>query len=247
MKRIFYMLYVGGAIVSVAAFCAGPLLAYFEVLEPIQGFGLFALGNLLGLLVGVCGVGAVLRRGLRRHLVMPLLGALPGAFLVYSIVTGLDHPPINDISTELNYPPTFENAGRLPENAGRDMSFPKEFREAIRTHYPTVNTLAMTQDMDTVFERAMAKARDSEGWEITSVVISPNQSSFEGIVESKLFRFRDDIVVRVTSVGGGGCVVDMRSKSRAGKGDLGANAQRIKDFFTTLQAKSKLTPPTNKV
>lgn len=240
MKGFFYLLYIGAAVVSVASFCAGPLLAYFEVLQPIQGFGIFALGNLLGLAVGVGGVGAVLRRGPRRPLVLPLAGALPGVFLVYSVVTGLDYPPINDISTELNYPPAFENAAAIPENVGRDMSFPDEFKEPIRKSYPALSTLAITQDVDTVFERAMAEARNSEGWEITSIVINREHSSFEGVVESKIFHFKDDFIVRVTPVEGGGSVIDMRSKSRDGKGDLGANAQRIQDFFTKLDVKPKL-------
>jgi uncharacterized protein (DUF1499 family) len=33
----------------------------------------------------------------------------------------------------------------------------------------------------------------------------------------------------------GGSRIDMRSKSRDGRGDIGANAQRIRDFFATLQ------------
>jgi uncharacterized protein (DUF1499 family) len=33
---------------------------------------------------------------------------------------------------------------------------------------------------------------------------------------------------------GGGAIVDVRSKSRDGRGDLGANAARIRDFAETL-------------
>jgi len=39
----------------------------------------------------------------------------------------------------------------------------------------------------------------------------------------------DDISVRVRE-SGGGAVVDIRSKSRDGKGDMGANAARIRAF-----------------
>ena len=43
---------------------------------------------------------------------------------------------------------------------------------------------------------------------------------------TRLFRFVDDVVIRVRPRGAGS-VVDLRSNSRVGGGDLGANAERI--------------------
>ena len=45
---------------------------------------------------------------------------------------------------------------------------------------------------------------------------------------------QDDFVVEVRPQDGGS-VVQMRSKSRDGKGDVGANAARIKAFFEKLR------------
>ncbi|MBC7505868.1 MAG: DUF1499 domain-containing protein, partial [Sandarakinorhabdus sp.] len=47
--------------------------------------------------------------------------------------------------------------------------------------------------------------------------------------------FKDDVVIRLTPAGTG-TRVDMRSKSRVGKGDLGVNAKRINDFLDALKA-----------
>jgi uncharacterized protein (DUF1499 family) len=53
------------------------------------------------------------------------------------------------------------------------------------------------------------------------------------MVETAFFKFKDDVIVRLTPVDGG-TQVDMRSASRVGQSDLGANAARIEDFFDAL-------------
>ncbi|NIN34131.1 MAG: DUF1499 domain-containing protein, partial [Gammaproteobacteria bacterium] len=59
-----------------------------------------------------------------------------------------------------------------------------------------------------------------------------------GIIEaydtSRIFGFVDDIVIRVSRQGSGSRV-DIRSVSRLGKGDLGANALRISHFINTFR------------
>ena len=55
-----------------------------------------------------------------------------------------------------------------------------------------------------------------------------------GLVEATAttfwFGFKDDIVVRVVG-DGEGSKIDLRSMSRVGQSDVGANAARITDFF----------------
>ena len=48
-----------------------------------------------------------------------------------------------------------------------------------------------------------------------------------------IFRFVDDIAIRVRPTASG-TVVDVRSKSRDGRGDLGANAERIRAFTSAF-------------
>ena len=56
-----------------------------------------------------------------------------------------------------------------------------------------------------------------------------------GLIEAtdttSIFRFVDDIVIRIRPLGPNLTVLDIRSKSREGKGDLGANAARIERFL----------------
>jgi uncharacterized protein (DUF1499 family) len=48
------------------------------------------------------------------------------------------------------------------------------------------------------------------------------------------FGFQDDIVIRVETTSAGS-VVDLRSASRVGRGDLGANAARIGSFIAAFE------------
>ena len=55
----------------------------------------------------------------------------------------------------------------------------------------------------------------------------------EATETTRWFGFTDDIVIRLTPWGAG-TRVDVRSASRAGAGDLGRNASRIRRFLDEL-------------
>jgi len=66
------------------------------------------------------------------------------------------------------------------------------------------------------------------------ILVARNAGALEAVATSRLFGFQDDIVVRVRPEGEGGSRVDVRSKSRDGKGDRGVNAARIRSFMAEL-------------
>ena len=70
------------------------------------------------------------------------------------------------------------------------------------------------------------------GWTILRT--DPQRWIFEATDETTIFRFVDDISVRVRK-DADGSAVDIRSKSRDGQGDLGANAKRIRAFEARLE------------
>ena len=75
-------------------------------------------------------------------------------------------------------------------------------------------------------------AAEALGWKLT--VQDRATGTFEAVDVTSVFGFIDDIAVRVRE-DGGEAVVDVRSKSRDGKGDMGANAARIRAFRDALQ------------
>ncbi len=64
--------------------------------------------------------------------------------------------------------------------------------------------------------------------------VDPETGRVEARDMSLVFRFVDDVVVRVRP-GTSGSVVDIRSRSRDGRGDLGINAARIRALSDALK------------
>lgn len=217
----------------------GVLAANLGLVAPMTGFTLFAAGALLGGLLSViaCLLGVFLSRGGRdpEGRTRSLTGLAIGLGLLIVVLgagaAGRGAPPINDITTDLENPPAFASDLVVPEYRGRDMSYPMEFVPIVEAAYPDLEPLRLEVPPDQAFDRAIAAA-ESLGWKI--VARSDGEGLFDAQDESALFRFVDDIAVRVTA-DDGGSRIDVRSKSRDGRGDLGANAARIRAFFEEIR------------
>jgi uncharacterized protein (DUF1499 family) len=140
-------------------------------------------------------------------------------------------PPARDcilrgITTDPDDPPPFAAAAREPANQGRDLSYPPSFAAEQRRAYPDVRPLLLPQPPGEAFVRAQ-RAAGELGWKTT--YSDPAAGVFEAQQVSPTFLFVDDIVVRVRPESEGSRI-DVRSKSRDGKGDLGVNAKRIRAF-----------------
>jgi len=221
-------------IAAVFLFVLGPLGAHYGVLPSIVGFLLFVLGGVIGLLNSFAAVVALRRGGGRRAIAAIVLSEVPGLLLIYASARGFGKPAINDITTDLAEPPNLVQAQTQPGNSGRDMVYPESFKEIVRAGYPDLKPLELKEPSDAVFARAVRLAQQHPGWVVTYV--NGTRRIFEGVATSDLFRFHDDFVVRVRPAEGGGSIVDMRSKSRDGKGDLGANAERIRGFLASIES-----------
>ena len=222
-------------IAAAVAFVLGPTVAFLGIASPMTGFGVFGLAGLLALVTIVLGLVTAARAGMAAA--GPSLGLGIGLVVAFLVVAmpGCGVPRINDITTSPTAPPEFERAGSLPGNEGRDMSYPGEsFAAQQRDAYPDLAPLRLDAAPAEAFASVERVARDTPRWEITR--IDSEQRQLEGVATSRVFRFRDDFIVAVEAADGGGSVVQMRSKSRDGKSDLGANAARIQSFFERLQA-----------
>ena len=134
-------------------------------------------------------------------------------------------PLINDISTDLDEPPQFADSEARP--------LPGKVTAAIRKHYADLGPLHLSVDEDAAFRLVLEAAERMARWKLS--VIDREARILEGFAVTSLLRFRDDFVVRVRA-DGNSSRVDMRSRSRAGKGDFGANAARIGSFFDQVRA-----------
>ncbi|MEE9433480.1 MAG: DUF1499 domain-containing protein [Sphingorhabdus sp.] len=151
-------------------------------------------------------------------------------------------PRIHDISTDLADPPAFQvlklredNLDNIPGADADDMRglSPLQRWDVIHKEaYGDIDSVRINQPVNEVMAKAerLAKAR---GWDIA--VFVPEQGRLEATETSALFRFKDDVVLRVRPTENGtGSIIDMRSISRVGQSDLGVNAKRVKAFLADL-------------
>jgi uncharacterized protein (DUF1499 family) len=225
------------ALVAVALLVVGPLLSFLGLIPGLTAMLLFASAAPVGFVAIVVGIITAVRGRVAPGLTAVALGMLALLGVLIPAIAGGGKPPINDISTDLQDVPVFTQAGTLPENAGRDLGYPEAFKPVVGSAYPELKSLKLSESPDAVFARAVALARAQPGWTVTHM--DAQGRTLEGVAESRLFRFRDDFVVRVRPEEGGGTRVDMRSKSRVGRGDLGANATRIHTFLQALAGSAR--------
>lgn len=216
------------------------------LLAPIAAFSAFSIGVLLCVpALLVLALGLLLSRGSGGALAA---GRAWGAFAAAAIVFGASWlsfqqtrvegaPPIHDISTDLEDPPRFDEIvpRRAADGAANPPEYPGEtFADQQREAFPDLVTLERAEAPDEVFAAAADVAREL-GWEV--VAADPASGQIEATATTGWFRFRDDVVIRVSADDDGGSEVDVRSKSRVGQGDMGANAARIRRFIAALEAR----------
>ncbi|HVS15358.1 MAG TPA: DUF1499 domain-containing protein [Thermoanaerobaculia bacterium] len=217
-------------------FVLGVVAARFSWLPPLPAF-LLAIGvglvlcGALALVFGIVGIVRTLPATHRTGAPQAWAGALMGAGMLLSLY--LLSPaggtvPIHDISTDLSDPPRYDALARASANRDRDLSYPHgpaDTAELQREHYPDIVTIDVNRPPAETLARVEDAAR-ALGW--TMVEVDEASGRIEAYDTTSLFRFVDDVVVRVRPADGGGSLVDVRSTSRVGQSDLGANAERIR-------------------
>jgi len=73
------------------------------------------------------------------------------------------------------------------------------------------------------------------GWEVVDANLDDGR--VEATDTTRWFGFKDDVVIRLESGLADSTVLDMRSKSRVGRSDIGVNANRIRTFTAALNEK----------
>lgn len=167
----------------------------------------------------------------RRAIGARALLTLPGALLFLAIAGGGNYPPIHDISTDLEDPLVFSAAPQQRGASANSLETAPETVEQQRAGYPDLQTLQTETSYDAVFDAVVQTATEL-GWEI--YLQDRNAGVIEAVATTAIMGFKDDVIVRVRT-NADGSLVDVRSVSRVGLSDLGANAQRIRDFQQALR------------
>jgi hypothetical protein len=229
------------AVVLLLILVTGPLGYKYSVvpLEPslislLIAFAGGALVFLVGLVYLVIAMQSDL--GVNRNLVIVsmILGLLPVGIMGPQMVAAADVPPIHDLTTDTANPPEFVAIVSLRMNApngyeyGVSEAWPAEKLGAITIEaYPGLKPIKSDLSVADAVDRTEAILQ-SMGLQI--VAVDKDAGLVEATATTFWFGFKDDMVVRVVG-DGEGSKIDLRSMSRVGQSDVGANAARIVDFF----------------
>lgn len=215
---------------AAAAVVVGPLLGWARLASAELAFRIYGIGGILALVAGVSAlIQAARGRGFGQGRVAALVAAM---IFIATLGAGGSGPMTNDFTTNLADPPSFENALTIAANQGRDMAHKAEDAEIQREWYPDLAPLTLPIPSSEAFGLALSVARDMPTW--TVVWDDSSSGRIEAVAETRVFGFRDDVAIRVSDADGGS-VIDVRSKSRDGKGDLGANEARIRAYLDAVR------------
>lgn len=231
-----------------------PNLAWFAFVVTVLAALMIRLGRIeyepgfvaIGLGVGMALIAVVLslmafvriwqegRRGLGLAIKGLFLAALVLGYPAYMGLKAVILPPITDVSTDTEDPPAFSRSrvaldardGRVPPEV------PPEDRELQREAYVQIAPLTLDIPPEEAFP-LVQKAAENLGWQIIEAVPPGGRSGvgrLEAVDRSLILKIPADITVRIRPRVDG-ARIDIRSASRMGHHDLGANAARVRKFL----------------
>ena len=212
---------------ALATFAAALIFAGLAVLLALASFvviwrqGLDGLGRAtLGLFVGL------------------LLLAYP-AYLGYR-ATHL--PAIYDVTTDPANPPRYDVLARLRPR-GRTNYPGGSTADLQRAAYPEIVPLQLNLPPRTAYDAALTLITKRKWLVVDSrpPAAGRREGTIEAVARTPIMGFRDDIVIRMTPLGQG-ARVDIRSASRYGSHDFGANAARVRALLEEIDETAGSAP-----
>ena len=200
----------------------------FQLWDYRLGFTLLAWAAYTAIAGGLVSATALAIPAVRRRgMLMPMLALVVALAVLYGPLEfrrqARAFPPINDITTDTENPPRYMTQSRPYPGA--------DFARQQRAAYPDLLPVLMPAPPAVAFKKAVAAA-EAMGWEVVGVDAAAG--TIEAVDTTKFFGFKDDIAIRVTATADGS-KIDIRSKSRVGRGDVGTNAQRIRAYSERLK------------
>ncbi len=136
--------------------------------------------------------------------------------------------PLHDITTNVADPPEFTAALKNRSRSMNSLQYAgKSIADMQRLAYPDLKPIRITKAPEQVFDLAK-NVVVTLGWKILAE--SKSLLCIEAIDTTRIFRFKDDIIIRIKA-DENGSILDIRSVSRFGTSDFGANAKRTRHFI----------------
>ncbi|WP_157673921.1 DUF1499 domain-containing protein [Cognaticolwellia beringensis] len=170
----------------------------------------------------------------KRCAFIAILSAIPAIGLSMQASKAKSLPFLHQVTTDTVNLPKFNAIIALRGDNSNPLAYDQEKLAPLQlAAYPKLKPILSQLDKDQAFAKALEVAL-SLGWEV--VAKNEQQGIIEAVDTSALWAFKDDIAIRVQALGVSS-KIDLRSISRIGGTDLGANAARVEKFITTFSDK----------
>ncbi len=227
-----------GGVVGLACIAIGALGTKFGIWHFQVGLGLFALGGALGALGLVLGLIALIVTFSKRlpaarasvSMGLVLCAVIAGVF-GSQFITARSVPQIHNISTDTADPPAFDKIVVLRGEGTNPLELKQEVIDQQKAAYPHVQPLVSSIAPGEMLNRAQG-ALEKLGIEVVNV--NADTGIIEATATTFWMGFKDDVAIRVRAHEAGS-IVDVRSVSRVGRSDVGANAKRILAIIDQLE------------
>jgi uncharacterized protein (DUF1499 family) len=231
------------ALFSLAATCVAIIVVRSGALDIVPALSTLAGGLALALIAILLafGAGIVIWRegigGVREAITALLIGVALIAYPLYLGVKAYRLPAIYDVTTDPIDPPRFEVIARLRPRDAHPVTYAGLYAaELQRASYSDIEPDLTDSSPQEAYEAAL-KVITKRKWVIVDARPPQPAVSREGHIEAiahtMILGFRDDVAVRVRATPDGSRI-DVRSASRYGRSDLGANAARVRDLISDI-------------
>jgi uncharacterized protein (DUF1499 family) len=233
------------AVFAAAIVAVAIALARFRAVDPSAALTVFAAALVIAAIAVVLAGSAaatIWRDGLRGARQAAFGFALAAALLAYPAwlaVVAFALPPINQVSTDLASPPPFmlSTKARAARAGTEPPALSEETRAAQRAAYSDIETVKVEMDPTEAYRAALGAASDL-GWRLVDAeppnLAGDGSALIEATDRSLFFGLVADIAIRIRP-GGTRTAIDVRSVSRLGKHDFGANAERLRRYVAMLK------------
>ena len=169
--------------------------------------------------------------GVREAVTALLVGVALIAYPLYLGVKAYRLPAIYDVTTDPIDPPRFEAIARLRPRDANPVTYAGLYTaEQQRAAYSDIEPDLTNSSPQEAYDAAL-KVITKRKWHIVDArppqPAAPREGRIEAVARTPILGFRDDVVVRVRATTDG-ARIDVRSASRYGRHDLGANAARVR-------------------
>jgi hypothetical protein len=216
-----------------------------EIVPALATFAAALIFSVLAVLLAFASFVTIWRQGLgglRYSILGMILGLALLAYPAYLGYRASKLPAIADITTDPANPPRFDVLARLRPR-GRSNYPGAAVARAQQAAYPDIVSLEIDAPPKLVYDIALALTTARKWHVVDARPPAPGRRDgvIEAVARTLIMGFRDDVVIRVNAAGAG-ARLDVRSASRVGWHDFGANAARVRALLTDIDDAVNATP-----